>query len=99
MADGRGTDEEERTRAIEAAERAGSIVTDHVRSIIDAAQARARETELEADQEAERVTTEASETAGRVLERIGSLEDGLGSLVNDLRTEAGRASDDVDRQT
>ena len=43
LADPQSMDHDELTRAVEAADRAGSIVTEHVRSIIDAAQAKAVE--------------------------------------------------------
>lgn len=73
---------------MEAAERAGAIVSDHVRSIIDAAQTRAAEIERNAQQEAQETRTEAYEAASRVLEKIDSLEDRLGNLVSALREDA-----------
>lgn len=83
-----GTQQDDLSRAVEAADRAGSIVTDHVRSIIDAAQTRAAEIERSAQQDAETIRTEAYEAANRVLERIDSLEGRLGDLVGGLRQEA-----------
>ena len=76
------------SRAVEAAERAGSIVSEHVRSIIDAAQTRAAEIERNAQQEAQEIRTEAYEAASRVLQRIDSLEDRLGDVVSGLRGDA-----------
>ena len=98
VADVQGMDQEELTRAVEAADRAGSIVTEHVRSIIDAAQQRAAEIDRTAQQEAESIRTEAYEAAQRVLERIDSLEGQLGGLVNGLREEAGSISGNLDRR-
>ena len=98
MADAQSMDQDELTRAIEAADRAGSIVTEHVRSIIDAAQQRAAEMDRTAQQEAESIRTEAYEAAQRVLERIDSLEGQLGGLVSGLREEAGNLSGSLDRR-
>lgn len=80
--------QDELSRAVEAAERAGSIVSEHVRSIIDAAQTRATEIERNAQQEAQEIRTEAYEAASRVLQRIDSLEDRLGDVVSGLRGDA-----------
>lgn len=98
LADPQSIDQNELTRAVEAAERAGSIVSEHVRSIIDAAQTRAAEIERSAQQEAEGIRTEAYETAERVLEKIDSLEGRLGGLVNGLRAEASTLSGNLDRR-
>lgn len=98
MADSQGMQQDELTRAVEAADRAGSIVTEHVRSIIDAAQSRAAEIERNAQAEAEEIRTQAYEAASRVLERIDSMEDRLGSLITGLREETGRLSGDLNRQ-
>ena len=88
MADPQGMQQDELSRAVEAAERAGSIVSEHVRSIIDAAQTRATEIERNAQQEAQEIRTEAYEAASRVLQRIDSLEDRLGDVVSGLRGDA-----------
>jgi len=93
-----GAQQEELSRAVEAADRAGSIVTDHVRSIIDAAQARAGEIERNAQEEAEAIRTQAYEAAIRVLERIDSMEARLGALVTGLREESSKLSGDRDPQ-
>ncbi len=93
-----GAQQEELSRAVEAADRAGSIVTDHVRSIIDAAQARAGEIERNAQEEAEAIRTQAYEAAIRVLERIDSTEARLGALVTGLREESSKLSGDRDPQ-
>ena len=99
MANPESMEQGDLARAVEAAERAGSIVTDHVRSIIDAANTRAAEIERTAVQEAEEIRTEAYESAGRVLERVDSLEDRLGRLVNELRSEVSSLSGSLDRRT
>ncbi len=93
-----GVQQDELSRAVEAADRAGSIVTDHVRSIIDAAQVRAAEIERNAQDEAEAIRTQAYEAASRVLERIDSMEGRLGSLVAELRDESGKLSGNSDPQ-
>ena len=99
MAELQGTQQDDLSRAVEAAERAGSIVTDHVRSIIDAAQTRAAEIERKAQDEAREIRTEAYESANRVLERLDSLEDRLGGLVSGLRQDASRLSGTLDQRS
>ena len=96
MAEPQGVQQDELSRAVEAAERAGSIVSDHVRSIIGAAQTRAAEIERNAQQEAHEIRTEAYEAASRVLERIDSLEDRLGTIVSGLRDDAGSLSGNLE---
>lgn len=81
---------------MEAAERAGSIVTEHVRSIVDAAETRAAEIERAAQRDAAEIRGQAHEAARRVLERIDTLEGHLGTLVAGLRREADNLSGDVD---
>jgi len=98
VADQQDNQGDDLTRAVEAAERAGSIVTEHVRSIIDAAQTRAGEIEREAQREADTIRTDAYEAANRVLERIDSVEGRLGTLVSGLRDEAGSLSGNLDRR-
>ncbi len=93
-----GVQQDELSRAVEAADRAGSIVTDHVRSIIDAAQVRAAEIERNAQDEANAIRTQAYEAASRVLERIDSMEGQLGALVAELREETSKLSDNSDPQ-
>jgi vacuolar-type H+-ATPase subunit E/Vma4 len=97
--DRQGTESDELAQAVEAADRAGAIVTDHVRSIIDAAQSRAAEIEQSARQEAEDVRRQAHASAVRLLERIDSMEGQLGNLVNSLRQEADQLAADLDRRS
>ncbi len=94
-----GTQQDELSRAVEAAERAGSIVTDHVRSIIDAAQTRATEIERSAQQDADKIRTEAHEAANRVLSRLDSLEGRLGDLVGGLRQDTSGLSGSLDERS
>jgi Mg2+ and Co2+ transporter CorA len=77
-------------QVVEAADRAGAIVTDQVRSIIEAAETKAQEIERNAEQEAGVTRQAASEAASRILERIDAIESELGSLVDSLRREADR---------
>src|SRR4051794_23793414 len=72
------------------ADRAGSIVTDHVRSTIEAAEAKAAEIRRQADEDARRTRETAHEVATEVLGRIDALGGPLAELVNDLRTQADR---------
>ena len=79
--------------AADVAERASSIVTDHVRSIIDSAQARAADVTREAESDARELRAEAHQAATQVLERIDSLEDTLGSALAGLRDESASVSE------
>lgn len=97
MAETQDVQQDELSRAVEAADRAGSIVTDHVRSIIDAAQTRAAEIERNAQREADEIRTAAYEAATRVLERIDSLESRLGGVISQLRSDAASLSGDLDK--
>ncbi len=94
----RGREGDELVQAVEAADRAGAIVTDHVRSIIDAAESRAAEIEQNAKQEAEDIRRQAHASARRLLERIDAMEGQLGDLVNSLRREADQLAADLDRR-
>lgn len=92
-------EQDDLSRAVEAAERAGSIVTDHVRSIIDAAETRATEIERAATDDADQIRSEAFEAANRVLERIDALEGRIGDLVQGLRSETGSLSGHLERKS
>jgi cell division septum initiation protein DivIVA len=87
----------ELVKAVEAADRAGAIVTEQVRSIIDSAESRAEEIRREAQREAQATRQQASEAANRVLERIDAIEGPLGDLVAGLRRDADSLSQEMDR--
>ncbi len=93
-----GGENDEFVQAVEAANRAGAIVTDHVRSIIDAAQSRADAIERSARQDAEEIRKGAYEGATRLLERIDAMEGQLGTVVSNLRREADQLATDLDRR-
>lgn len=96
MADPDETQRDDVSRSVEAAERAGSIFTDQVRSIIDAAQVRARETEREASEAAEKITRDARETTSRVLEHANRLGSGILSAERELTSQLGRISEQAE---
>lgn len=75
-------------QVLEAADRAGAIVTEQVRSIMEAAEANAEEVHASALEDAAAVRRHASDAARRVLERIDAIEGQLGELVANLRREA-----------
>jgi len=83
--------------AVEAAERAGSVVSEQIRSIMEAAQAKADEIERDAQDEAERTRQQSAEAAGRLLEQIDEMEGHLSGLVQSLRREADQLSVSVER--
>jgi hypothetical protein len=83
---------------IEAADRAGSIVTEQVRSIIEAAETNAAEIRRNAEREAVDVRRQAAEAAGRLLERMDALERPLADLVGSLRREADGLNADLGRR-
>ena len=98
MIDRQGRQNDELLQAVEAADRAGAIVTDHVRSIIDAAESRANEIHQNAQKEAESTRRQAHASATRLLERIDAVEGQLGDLVTSLRREADQLAADLDRR-
>ena len=83
--------------AVEAAERAGSVVSEQIRSIMEAAQAKATETERQAQQEADRSRQESAEAATRLLEQIDEMEGHLSGLVQSLRREADQLTVGLER--
>lgn len=97
--DRQGRESDELAQAVEAADRAGAIVTDHVRSIVEAAQSRAAEIEQSAKQEAEEMRRQAHASAVRLLERVDAMEGQLGNLVSNLRREADQLAADLDRRS
>jgi vacuolar-type H+-ATPase subunit E/Vma4 len=96
--DRQGRQSDELAQAVEAADRAGAIVTEHVRSIVDAAESRASEIEQNAHKEAEATRRQAHASATRLLERIDAMEGQLGDLVSSLRREADQLAADLDRR-
>jgi len=83
--------------AVEAAERAGSVVSEQIRSIMEAAQAKADEIERHAQDEAERSRRESADAATRLLEQIDEMEGHLSGLVQSLRREADQLSVSLQR--
>jgi hypothetical protein len=86
-------------QVVEAADRAGSIVTEQVRSIIEAAETNAAEIRRNAERDAVAIRQQASAAANRILERLGAIEAPLGELVAGLRREADSLSADADRRS
>jgi RNA polymerase primary sigma factor len=74
-------------QAGEAADRAGAIVTEHIRSIIEQAEANAEEIRRSAEEEADAIRQQAAGTAQRLLERIRAIEGPLAELVAELERE------------
>ena len=84
-------DEVERQNALqvkEAAERAGTLVSDEVESIMEQAEANAEEIKRNAERDAENIRDQAAGTASRVVERIEALSGALGEHLEQLRREA-----------
>jgi glutamyl-tRNA reductase len=82
----------------EAADRAGAIVTEHIRSIIEQAQANADEILRNAEQEAETLRRRAADSASRMLERLHALDGPLSELVSELQREADSLTAEFDRR-
>jgi flagellar biosynthesis/type III secretory pathway protein FliH len=85
-------------QVVEAADRAGSIVTELVRSIIDGAEERAAEIRRKAEEDAQKTRDAAAQAAAAVLKRIDDAGAPLAELVADLRTEAERLSAKSERE-
>jgi hypothetical protein len=71
-----------------AADRAGAMVTEQVRSIIDAAENNAAEIRRNAERDVQQMRQEAVEAAHRILDRLDAIEGPLGELVSSLRSAA-----------
>jgi hypothetical protein len=74
----------------QAADRAGAIVSEQIRSMMESAESRAQEIRVAAEQEAEQTRAQAAASAGRILDRIDALERPLSDLVISLRRESDR---------
>ena len=83
--------------AVEAAERAGSVVSEQIKSIMEAAQAKADELERQAQDEAERSRQESAAAATRLLQQIDEMEGHLSGLVQSLRREADQLTVSLER--
>lgn len=99
MASTHGGDEKNIFEAVEAAERAGSVVSEQIRSIMEAAQAKADEIERSAEDEADRTRHDAASAASRLLEQIDEMEGHLSVLVQSLRREADQLSVGLERSS
>jgi hypothetical protein len=80
-----------------AADRAGAMVTEQVRSIIEAAEKRAEEIRSSAERDSDEMRTEAVAAAHRILDRLDAIEGPLGELVTSLRREADKLTSDARR--
>ena len=88
MLDRHRADRQNNVQVAEAADRAGALVTEHIRSIIDQAETNAEEIRQGAEREAQEIRERAAESAARLLERINAIDGPLAELVSDLRREA-----------
>jgi HAMP domain-containing protein len=96
------SNEVERQNALqvqEAAERAGSIVSDEVEAIMQQAEANADEIRRNAAQDADNLRSDAADTGSRVAERIEALSGALGEHVDELRREVDALQSGTRRET
>lgn len=82
--------ESELSQLVEAADRAGALVEEQVRSIMEAAEAKAIEVEKTAKDDSLTRRNQATTAAEGFVEQIESLEGELNSLIESLRREADR---------
>jgi cell division septum initiation protein DivIVA len=80
-------DRESELQVAEAADRAGAIVTEQIRSIIGQAEANAAEIRHSAELEAEAIRQRAAESASRLLARIDAINGPLAALAAELQRE------------
>ena len=73
---------------MEAAERAGAMITEQIRGITEAAEHRAGDLRREAEADAESLDKDGRDAARGVLERIDRLETAVQQLIGSLRHEA-----------
>jgi cell division septum initiation protein DivIVA len=88
VVDNQGSEEQTFLQVTAAADRAGAIVADQIRVMIEQAEANAEEIRRTAEREAELIRTRAIEAASRVLERIESIDAPLAEIVGQLQREA-----------
>lgn len=74
-------------QATEAANRAGAIVSEQIRAIMEQAEANAEEVRRTAEREAQDIKAHAAGSAARVIERIQAINGSLNDLVAELRQE------------
>jgi hypothetical protein len=79
----------------EAARRAGSIVTEHINSIVDGAERQAERIRSDAELDADRTRREAVDSARRLLQHLHALEQPLGQLVMNLQAEVDRVAGEL----
>ena len=91
-------DKQNALQVAEAADRAGAIVTEHIRSIIEQAEVNAEEIRRTAEQEAEATRQQAVDSASRMLERIRAIEGPLAELVAELERETAGLPAEYDHQ-
>jgi molecular chaperone GrpE (heat shock protein) len=91
-------DEESRAalQVAEAADRAGAIVTEQIRGIIEQAQSGAAQIRESAERDAAAIRQRAAESASRLLERINAIDGPLSQLVAELQREAQSLTDGFD---
>lgn len=99
MPDPQDSDHQNLLQVGEAADRAGAIVTDHIRTLIEQAEASAEEIRSNAEREAAGIQKRAADAASRVLERIDAIDGPLSELVADLQREADSLTSETDRRT
>lgn len=96
------SNEVERQNALqvqEAAERAGTIVSDEVEAIMEQAQANADEVKRNAARDTENIRSDAAGAGSRVVERIEALSGSLGEHVEELRREVDALQAGTRRET
>jgi vacuolar-type H+-ATPase subunit H len=86
--DRREVENENALQVTEAADRAGAIVTEQIRSIIEQAEVNAQEIRANAEREADAIRQRAAESAQRMLQRIEAIDGPLSELVAELQREA-----------
>jgi cell division septum initiation protein DivIVA len=73
------------------------MVTEQVRSIIEAAEKRAEEIRSSSERDSDEMRKEAVAAAHRILDRLDAIEGPLGELVTSLRHEADKLTSDARR--
>jgi vacuolar-type H+-ATPase subunit H len=91
------SDQQKVLQVAAAADRAGAIVSDHIRTLIEQAEANAEEIRSNAEREAETIKRRAVEAASRVIQRIESIDGPLAELVNEIQREADSLSAEFNR--
>ena len=97
MLDRQDADRQNAAQVAEAADRAGAIVTEQIRVIMEQAEANAEQIRRAGEHDAEVITQRAAEAASRMLDQINAIDGPLSALAASLQREAESLAAELNR--